>query len=85
MEQWSFNIRAPRDLVKAFDRVCEQRDTARSADLLDHMRRTVKRHGDEEALALLAKADAVLAQPRKAPRVRRRKNSGDSPQEGTAQ
>lgn len=73
MKQWSFNIRASRDLVDAFDRVCAARGTARSADLVDYMRRTVKRHGDTEALELLAKADAEMAQPRKAPRIRRRK------------
>lgn len=71
VEQWKFNVRAPRVLVDAYDRVCQRRDTARSADLLEYMRRQVREHGDERDLADLDTADAELAQPRRGPRRRR--------------
>lgn len=59
----------------AYGRVCGRLGRDRTEDLLAHMRRQIKRHGDEQDLADLAAAEAELTErrarkggrPRKAP------------------
>lgn len=57
-------FRIPRRLWDAYGRVAERLDTDRSADLLDHVRATVKKHGDEQDHADLAAAEQELAERR---------------------
>jgi predicted GIY-YIG superfamily endonuclease len=57
-------FRIPRRLWDAYGRVAERLDTDRSADLLDHVRATVKQHGNAQELAALAAADQELAERR---------------------
>ena len=57
-------IRVPRRMWAAYGRVCAQLDRDRTEDLLAHMRRQIKRHGDEQDQADLAAADTELAERR---------------------
>lgn len=57
-------IRVPRIMWAAYGRVCARLGRDRTEDLLAHMRRQIKRHGDEQDLADLAAADAELAERR---------------------
>ena len=57
-------IRVPRPMWAAYERVCARLGRDRTEDLTDHMRRLVKRHGDEQDLADLAAAEAELAERR---------------------
>ena len=57
-------IRVPRLMWAAYGRVCGRLGRDRTEDLLAHIRRQIKRHGDEADLADLAKADAELGERR---------------------
>ena len=57
-------IRVPRLMWAAYGRVCARLGRDRTEDLLAHMRRQIKRHGDEADLADLASADEELAERR---------------------
>jgi hypothetical protein len=48
----------------AYGRVCERLGRDRTEDLLVHMRRQIKRHGDAEDLADLAAAEEELRERR---------------------
>ncbi|WP_411140274.1 hypothetical protein [Streptomyces sp. x-80] len=64
-------FRLPRRMWDAYGNVLGDRD--RGADLLDHVRATIKQHGDEQALADLAAAEEELTarRARKGGRPRR--------------
>lgn len=49
---------------EAYDRVCKAQGTTRAEDLNAHIRRQIQEHGDDEALRLLAEADAEVAERR---------------------
>lgn len=53
-------FRIPRRMWDAYGRVVGERE--RSADLLNHVRRTIAERGDEQALADLAAAEEELAE-----------------------
>ena len=57
-------IRVPRLMWAAYGRVCARLGRDRTEDLLAHMRRQIKRHGDPADLADLAGAEAELAERR---------------------
>jgi hypothetical protein len=57
-------IRVPRSMWTAYGRVCDRLGTDRTKDLMDHMRRQITEHGDEQDLADLEAADAELAERR---------------------
>lgn len=57
-------IRIPDDLWVAYEQVCADLGRTRAEDVLAHIRRQVRRHGDPEARAALARADAELAERR---------------------
>jgi hypothetical protein len=57
-------IRVPRPMWEAYSRICARLGRDRTEDLLAHMRRQIKRHGDEQDQADLAAADAELAERR---------------------
>jgi hypothetical protein len=57
-------IRVPRSMWAAYGRVCGRLGRDRTEDLLAHMRRQIKRHGDETDLADLAAADDELRERR---------------------
>lgn len=64
-------VRVATGLWEAYARVCAQLGRTRAEDLNAYMRRQVRRHGDAEALRLLAEADAELK--------KRRSNKGGRP------
>jgi hypothetical protein len=57
-------IRVPRLMWAAYGRVCARLGRDRTEDLLAHMRRQIKRHGDEQDLADLASAEDELRERR---------------------
>lgn len=57
-------IRVPRLMWAAYGRVCARLGRDRTEDLLAHMRRQIKRHGDEEDLADLSAAEEELRERR---------------------
>lgn len=57
-------IRVPRPMWAAYERVCARLGRDRTEDITDHMRRRIKRHGDEQDLADLAAAEVELAERR---------------------
>jgi hypothetical protein len=57
-------IRVPRLMWAAYGRVCARLGRDRTGDLLGHMRRQIKRHGDESDLADLAAAEDELRERR---------------------
>lgn len=57
-------IRVPLPLWEAYGRVCARLGTDRTPDLLDHMRRRIIEHGDDQDRADLQRADAELAERR---------------------
>ena len=57
-------IRVPRSMWAAYGRVCARLGRDRTEDLLTHMRRQIKRHGDGADLADLAAADDELRERR---------------------
>jgi hypothetical protein len=57
-------IRVPRLMWAAYGRVCARLGRDRTGDLLGHMRRQIKRHGDESDLADLATAENELRERR---------------------
>lgn len=57
-------IRVPRSMWAAYGRVCARLSRDRTEDLLAHMRRQIKRHGDAEDLADLTAADEELRERR---------------------
>jgi hypothetical protein len=67
-------IRVPRVMWHAYGRVCERLGIDRTADLLDHMRRQIEQHGDDDDRADLAAADRELAE--------RRSRKGGRPRKG---
>jgi hypothetical protein len=73
---FSTRFRIPRRLWDAYGRVTDRLDTDRSADLLDHVRATVKEHGDEQDHDDLAAAEQELAE--------RRARKGGRPKKETA-
>ena len=72
-------IRVPRSMWAAYGRVCARLGRDRTEDLLTHMRRQIKRHGDEADLADLAAAEAELSERRARKGGRPRRDvSGDA-------
>jgi hypothetical protein len=57
-------IRVPRLMWAAYGRVCARLGRDRTEDLLAHIRRQIKRHGDEQDQGDLAAADEELAERR---------------------
>jgi hypothetical protein len=57
-------IRVPRLMWAAYGRVCARLGRDRTEDLLAHMRRQIKRHGDETDIGDLAAAEQELAERR---------------------
>jgi hypothetical protein len=57
-------IRVPRLMWAAYGRVCARLGRDRTEDLLAHMRRQIRRHGDEADLADLATAEDELRERR---------------------
>jgi hypothetical protein len=57
-------IRVPRSMWAAYGRVCARLGRDRTEDLLAHMRRQIRRHGDEADLGDLAAADEELRERR---------------------
>ena len=57
-------IRVPRSMWVAYGRVCGRLGRDRTEDLLAHMRRQIRRHGDADDLADLAAADEELRERR---------------------
>ena len=57
-------IRVPRSMWAAYGRVCARLSRDRTEDLLAHMRRQIRRHGDDKDLADLAAADQELRERR---------------------
>jgi hypothetical protein len=58
------HFRAPDAMWEAFSNVCAGRGLTSAADLIAHMRRTIRQYGDEADKALLAAAEAELKQRR---------------------
>ena len=69
-------IRVPRRMWAAYGRVCARLSRDRTEDLLAHMRRQIKRHGDDEDLADLAAADEELRERRSRKGGRPRRPAG---------
>jgi len=65
-------VRVPDGIWTAYSRVSKRLGRSRSEDLLAHMRRTIRRHGDAQDLADLAAGDAEMAghRSRKSARTR---------------
>jgi hypothetical protein len=57
-------IRVPRLMWAAYGRVCARLGRDRTEDLLAHMRRQIRRHGDEADLADLEAAEGELRERR---------------------
>ncbi|HVB45585.1 MAG TPA: hypothetical protein VNF47_23160 [Streptosporangiaceae bacterium] len=57
-------IRVPRRMWTAYGRVCARLNRDRTEDLLAHMRRQIKRYGNEEDHADLSAADEELRERR---------------------
>lgn len=57
-------IRVPRAMWVAYGRVCERLGRDRTKDMIDHMRRQIMEHGDEQDLADLAAGEAEMAETR---------------------
>lgn len=57
-------FRIPRRMWDAYGRITERLGTDRSADLVDHVRTTIKAQGDEQDLTDLAAAEQELADRR---------------------
>lgn len=57
-------FRIPRPMWDAYGRVTERLGEDRTADLLDHVRKRIKKYGDEQDLADLAAAEQELAKRR---------------------
>jgi hypothetical protein len=57
-------IRVPRLMWDAYSRICARLGRDRTEDLLAHMRRQIKRHGDEQDQADLAAAEQELVERR---------------------
>jgi hypothetical protein len=57
-------IRVPRSMWAAYGRVCARLGRDRTEDLLEHMRRQIRRHGDEADKAGLAAAEEELRERR---------------------
>lgn len=57
-------IRVPRRMWAAYGRVCARLRRDRTEDLLAHMRRQIKRHGDDTDLADLNAAEEELRERR---------------------
>ena len=72
-----FNIRVPRKMWTAYGRVCARLGRERTEDLLEHMRRQIRRHGDEADRADLAAAEDELRE--------RRARKGGRPRNQSAQ
>jgi hypothetical protein len=68
-------IRVPRLMWAAYGRVCGRLGRDRSEDLLGHIRRQIKRHGDEADNADLTAAEKELRE--------RRSRRGGRPPKGT--
>jgi hypothetical protein len=70
-------IRVPRLMWAAYGRVCARLSRDRTEDLLAHMRRQIKRHGDEQDLADLSAAEEEMAERRSRKGGRPRKSPED--------
>ncbi|MEV6445974.1 hypothetical protein [Amycolatopsis sp. NPDC051716] len=57
-------FRVPEPLWTAYDNVCQRLGVTRAEDLNAHIRSTVEEHGDDVDRALLAEAEAELAERR---------------------
>jgi hypothetical protein len=54
-------LRVPDGIWDAYDRVCKRLGRNRTEDVLGHMRRTIRRHGDDQDKADLARGEAEMA------------------------
>jgi hypothetical protein len=57
-------IRVPRLMWAAYGRVCARLGLDRTEDLLSHMRRQIRKHGDDTDIADLKAADEELRERR---------------------
>jgi hypothetical protein len=57
-------IRVPRLMWDTYNRVCARLGKDRTDDILDHVRRRIREHGDDRDLADLEAAEAELAERR---------------------
>jgi len=58
------HVRMPRAMWDAYSRVCERLGRERAEDLLDHVRRQIEQHGDEQDRVDLATAERELRERR---------------------
>lgn len=61
---YSTKFRIPRLMWDTYGRVTDRLGTDRTADLLDHVRAVIAKHGDEQDLADLETAEQELAERR---------------------
>lgn len=57
-------FRIPRLMWDAYGRITSRQGTDRTADLVNHVRATIQKHGNEQDLADLATAERELAERR---------------------
>lgn len=57
-------VRTPDGIWKAYGRIMARLGRSRAEDLLEHMRTTIRGHGDQQDLADLEAGDAELASHR---------------------
>lgn len=61
---YATRFRIPKRMWDAYGRVADRLGTDRTADLLDHVRATIKKHGNDQDKAELAAAERELAERR---------------------
>ncbi|MFI2349714.1 hypothetical protein ACH492_22205 [Streptomyces sp. NPDC019443] len=61
---YATRFRIPKRMWNAYGRVADRLGTDRTADLVDHVRATIRKHGDERDHADLTAAEAELAERR---------------------
>ncbi|MFJ9214212.1 hypothetical protein [Streptomyces sp. NPDC102264] len=61
---FSTRFRIPRRMWDTYGRITDRQGTDRTADLVDHVRQAITKHGDEHDLAELAAAEQELAERR---------------------
>ncbi|HEY0637949.1 MAG TPA: hypothetical protein VGD67_09905 [Pseudonocardiaceae bacterium] len=57
-------VRIPEDIWAAYERVCSRRGLTRAEAINAAIRREIRRHGDDDDRAAIARADAELAERR---------------------
>jgi len=61
---YATRFRIPKRMWNAYGRVVDRLGTDRTADLVNHVRATIKKHGDDHDKAELAAADEELTERR---------------------